>query len=180
MRGRLLISLLVICGCGVAKPARAAFMNGDPVRIEWLYPDTGTLLDSWDVIVGPGVEVPDAHSFGAIDINLTSAQPSIIFDFTVLHGTFGSASFNGFRFSDYTGTLASFSGLTIDPITNMTGLDSSRLTFSPDEIFVNFQSLSADSDTVVGFDVSSVPEPGTLLLLGGGLVGLAARRRRAS
>jgi len=166
------------CVSGVAD---AGLIDGDDLRIERLVTDTPFALPSWDVVVGTGVEVPDAPPFSTLVIDVSSGSPSILFDFGDLReAVFGRATFNGFRFSDYTGTLSTFTGVSINGITNMVGFDASRVTVTADSIDVNFESLSWDGDgTFVALDLASasVPEPTTSILLGLGLLAVALRRR---
>jgi len=85
---------------------------------------------------------------------------------------------NGFRITDVNGTIDDFVGVSINPATNMAGLDASRISFDADNIWVNWQSLSFDPNTIVSLDITAVPEPATAMILGLGLAGLTARRRR--
>jgi len=66
--------------------------------------------------------------------------------------------------------------VTIDGATNMVGFNSSRLSFTGNEIQVDWADLSFDEDTIVKLNVETVPEPASMtVLLGGALV--AMRRK---
>jgi hypothetical protein len=79
-------------------------------------------------------------------------------------------------------SAGSFADVSIDPATNMTDFDSSDLTFTANQIQVNWANLDFDTSTVVTLDVtygetSSAPEPATfsLMILSLLSVGLAIR-----
>lgn len=173
------IMLIAVIFSTLASQANATILAGDALRIEWLFPDTGSIFSSWDVIVGSGVEVVDAAGYGAIDIDVDGGMPNILFDFTSSAG-FGFASFNGFRISDYTGTVDDFTNISINSITNMFGFDLSRVSFTADTIDMNFQGLGVNADTFVGLDVDgvSVIAPAPFVLLSLGLVGIGAATKR--
>ena len=65
----------------------------------------------------------------------------------------------------------------------MVGFDASRVTFDADNIWVNWQGLAFDENTIVSLDITgsaAVPEPGTLSLLVLGLLATGLRRRARS
>lgn len=79
------------------------------------------------------------------------------------------------------GTIPDFTSVAINAATNMAGFDASRITFDANNIWVNWQGLPYDTNTIVSLDVnggSDVPEPSTMLLVGLGAVAILASRRR--
>lgn len=67
-------------------------------------------------------------------------------------------------------------GVTVDASTNMVGFDQSKITFNNGAIAVNWVGLQFTPSTRVVLNVTTVPAPGAVALLG--LAGLARRRRR--
>lgn len=81
----------------------------------------------------------------------------------------------------------SFEDVTVDPSTNMDGFGSGNISFTADQIQVNWENLSFDSSTDVILDVTlgagdpqdppAAPEPATFLMLAPALACLPLRRR---
>jgi hypothetical protein len=89
-----------------------------------------------------------------------------------------AADFNGFVFTDYTNSP--ITSVTIDPSTTMPGFTLDNVSWTSNQIWVNWQGLPPTGG--VKLDISgggsAIPEPSTWLLLGSSLVGLAAWRTR--
>lgn len=163
----------------MAQPASAALMDGQTITVSQVSPSTDSVTWEQTAVVGEGVEA--TYSFiNTIDVSDTR----IVFDFLV-GGWWGNTEFNGFWFFDINDMIGDFTAVTIDPATNMAGLDASRITFDANNIYINFQNLSFTADTIVSLSINGgasnpvpTPEPAALGLLGVGLLAAAGLRRR--
>ena len=177
-------ALVMVCFFSTPLVVSASLLDGQTVEYQYLF-DTITTpyssADNGNKLVGAGVEVSNiVDNDGTMDISDTN----LFVDFTDV-GTYSSfGSFNGFRITDIFGAIPSFTDVSINAATNMTGFNTSRITFDADHIWVDWQSLSRDANTVVSLDINSggVPEPSTLaiwslLALCG--IGYGWRRRKA-
>ncbi len=133
------------------------------------------VVESSSVVVGPGVELPNATLGLAIDIS----SAAITFDYSnTTPSFFSTIDFNGPVFTDQFGTISDIVGATLDMgVTNMAGLNNSRVSFTADSVSINWQGLSFNTSTLVKVDVQFVPEPSSVLLLGLGLAVLAGPGR---
>ena len=169
----------VVAALGVAGTAHAALLEGNTVSYQYLYPDLASNYgnaSNGNYVVGAGVEVSNvADSVATLDISDTNLYVRY-----VQSSLWNPAAFNGFVLSDALGTIDAFTGVTINAATNLAGLDASRITFDDDHIWVNWQGLVFDPNTVVSLDIAAgtVPEPGSAVLAGLGLAGLARSLRR--
>ncbi len=80
---------------------------------------------------------------------------SIFFDFSESAPSTRAASgtFNGYVFTDVSGTIPKISNVTIDETVTTLGLDSSDITFTEDTIEVNLESLRFNTNTIAKLDV---------------------------
>ncbi len=115
--------------------------------------------------------------------NVDATNTAIIFDYSVNTEpgqSWGASSlslsptiYNGIAINML--SAGSFTGVTIDPATNMAGFNSSDVSFTSSQIQVNWAGLSFTTSTIVELDVgataSSVPEPGTWSMTLTGLIG---------
>lgn len=160
--------------------AHSALLNGQTVTYQYYYPTTSSpysFADNGDYVVGPGIEVNDvSDGVASLDISDTN----LLIDFSTT-SSWNPASFNGFKFTDTFGLIADFTSVSINPMTNMVGFDLSLITVLADEIWVNWQGLSFNSDTIVSLDInpSAVPIPAAAFMFAPALLGFMGLRRRA-
>ncbi len=179
----------VIAALMVASECSAAILfDGKNVGYQFLNPDTATIFNSDSLLVGTGNERnnlfnPDpVPSDDAASVNLSDTSVSV--DFYNL-ASFGAASFNGIRLFDQGGlnALATITGVSVVTQSGFS-VGSPLVTFNADNIFINFQGVTAQSGASLLFNVSSlappaaVPEPASAAFLGLGSLALVVRRLR--
>ena len=152
------------------------------------YNSDGQTAGSW--VVNGGVGGTFIGFSGPFYFDIIADDTSITFDYIGEASTWSPSPLslaptvhNGLAIDLLSGPV--FSNVTINPSTNMVGFDVSRFSFTGTQIQVDWENLSFNSDTIVKLDVTTggpvIPEPSSLLLVGSGLAGLvAARRRRRS
>jgi hypothetical protein len=163
---------------GVSQAASASLL-GDSITAEYYIPDlsspypparTQTVTSSGALYAGFGG--------GVFDVTVTPSR--IIADNFAFEDSFSADPFNGFVLTDNT---KPFDPVFVDALTNMVGFDSSRITVSGNQLFINWQGLLFNTGTKVVLDVgapSAVPLPPAALLFmpGLGLLGFMARRKK--
>lgn len=173
----LVIALAAVLG--VAGSANAALLEGKTVRYQYHYPlitSNYSNAANGNYVVGPGVEVSNiSDGRGTMDISDTN----LYVDFSNQSAWNGN-TFNGFEIIDIFGTIDAFTGVSINAVSNLAGFDASRITFDADHIWVNWQGLQFDANTVLSLDINGgkVPEPSSMALLGLAFAGLAGSLRR--
>lgn len=161
----------------------AALLEGKTVSYQYYYPDLDTPYAgaaNGEYLVGDGIEVTNiAGNIGTLDISDTN----LYVDYTSLT-QFGwaSSNFSGFKIVDVFNDIPDFTSVSINGLTNMIGFDLSRITVLANEIWVNWQGLSFNSDTIVSLDIhstpSAVPIPAALFMFVPALLGFLGLRRK--
>ena len=167
----------------IAGPSAAAgLFDGKTLQVSYLYPDTGSAFRGPDDIIGGGPAV--TWNIGS-SMSVTLAGNTVTAVDTCYVGCiFDPVTFNGLRLTDTYGVLAPITGVSINAASNFPAFDLSRVTFDSDNVYLNFQGLTFETNPAVfAVDVQTsggaIPEPSTwaLLLAGFGLAGLGLRRR---
>ncbi len=167
--------------------AHAQSLNGQPVQVTERQPNTGSVvLDAGtQTVTSAGVSFTTAVGF-------TTVTPSqIVFTFNPNFNGFGPASFNGFRIAETGSSPVAITSVTLDPSSNISGFDASRISFDATDVYANFQGLT--NVFIVGSKVTldlnpaptAVPEPSPALTfavaaLGLGGLMIAARKKRTA
>ncbi len=189
-RGRAPLTALALAA-GLAAlthaPAHAQSLNGQPVNVKFFFPNQTTLFND----EGTQTVTPAGAAFTEITGNATQTVTpgQITFTFNT-SASFNPAVFNGFQITETGGSPVTITGVSLDPSSNLTGFDASRISFDAKDVFANFQSLSFTPSSKVTLDLSfapaAVPEPAPALTFAvaalglGGLMVVAARRKKAS
>jgi hypothetical protein len=170
-------SLAVALGfVGLCLPAHASLI-GSTVDARYYYPNLGTLsTDAGSTTVSAALEYSSINGY-AVDITDTQILIEYLGASNVV---FTGAAFNGFEFL--------FSGVTIAGATangSSTFLENPAISIVGNNIFLNYSNVNTGSGPTTSIiDVttpgSGAPEPGTLTLIGAGLLGLGFRYKRRS
>jgi hypothetical protein len=170
------ITAAILAASAMGLPAAATTLTGNAIGIQYIFPTSGSVFeDTGTNVVGTDGPTSVIGIFSLSFTDTTATASNFTFD-----TSWTPADFNGFRLYDINGTIPTFTSVTINQISNMAGLDASRIAFDADNVYVNWNGLSFDTNTVVTLNISgAVPEAQTwaMMIVGFGLVGAAMRRR---
>jgi hypothetical protein len=186
---------LLLLAHGTVADAAVVFTLGESVRLQYLAPNTSSVVQSSDATVIAGVEFvnfPDSN-FG---LNFDFSENVIDVTFNV-DGQFqgstagvGGAQFNGFRIVDFNNTTAAFQSIDVGLTASTQFADaftmgSARyISLNANEILIDFQGLSYSAGDTAQFYINggptAVPEPSAFAALGLLVGAVAVRRRRAA
>jgi hypothetical protein len=170
----------------LSHPAHAGWI-GHQIQAEWLFPDSGTVIESHVVTVGAGIELPAALIINDFVFSIDLGDTTVEFIFTD-QTEFTSTAFNGWRFTDLTaGGISDY--LPGASTAGVLGVDPADLTSTSNSVSGNFGASGPGGNvTVAGagdvirldvqFETTSIPAPSSLLLLGSAVLGLGFFRRR--
>lgn len=143
-----------------------ADLNGANVTVNYLYPEQNDIYQ----VLGTGVVTPSGftvNSFGQHDF---TTFPS---DLTLTNVAGENINFTGADFNGY-GLVVNSGGTAITGISigfnNISGFDLSRVSFDATDVWVNLQGLTTTPGEDLQLDLQFAPEPGSIALLGTGLL----------
>lgn len=168
-------SLVVVIS---ASQARASYLEGEVLTLQGAYPTKETIFYEYGPLtVGAGPELVVEDVSRIVDYVLDISDTSIVFEFPE-NNQFATGTFNGYIIQAEVGSIDPFREVKVDPSTTLAGFDNSRIMFEDYRIFLNVSGLVPNAGNIIRVDVSSVPEPGTVMLLLLGSIACMGRKKR--
>jgi hypothetical protein len=175
-----LIALVAFLAGALCTPAFADFTG---TTVDWQYYAYGGAYNGGG---SPGSFVMPCGSCGSFFdyFEIESGPSSITFQY-LSSGTWSDSPlslpptiYNGINLLFIGGPT--ITSVTIDSATNMVGFNSSYISFTGNDIEIDWHLLSFTPDTIVKLDLNSTttPEPGSMILFGTGVLGVAGVIRR--
>jgi hypothetical protein len=167
---------------GVAGQARAGGgLLGDSIDAQYFVPTISTLVEDF------GTQTLDPTAswlvfYNNLSLTVTNSTILIAAPPGGAIGFGGPAEFAGVGFTDVTSD-PHITGVTIDPSSTVPGIDASRISFTSNQVFANFEGRGFGSGQQLLLDLrfGSVPEPSSLTLAGiAGLAGVGMLMWRRS
>lgn len=190
IKGLVCLSALSLLTFGATTGAKAQFLGS---TLSWQYYFSGGPFGGSTTFVDNGGSGGNFSGF----FDIIADDTSVTFNYSGFTGGSNSWNssglslaptiFNGIAVNVVSGPA--ITSLTIDPSTNMVGFNSSLISFTGNQIQVDWQGLAFNNATLVklnltGARTNATPEPGIIALLAGAVVTgggfLLGRRRRLS
>ena len=159
-----LVALATAFICADAAIAEAGWL-GETVTVDWYVPDNVTVIETHNVVVGGGVEIPFGALINGPIIAIDLSDTQVQFSASSL-SIFSAVPVNGFKFSDTFNTIPNISGVSLGAMSGgVTGLTISDLSFDANSVFVNLEGVTAaGAGDFWTLKVEFVPEPGSIVL----------------
>lgn len=157
--------LVVLALCSLPMIASAGVLDGQSGTLYYDYPNIGTHYETHP-FTAPATVI--TLTYGPDLVNVIGGN--------TINITFGNIGYS-FSGGTFNGEVFNFPGLTITSVSyssNFTG----DWGWDANDVWVNWQGLTPDASSYVNFQFGSVPEPGSLVLLGSGVLGAAGLLRR--
>ena len=173
-----LAALAAIFICADGAISQAGWL-GETVTVDWYVPDNATVLETQNVVVGAGIEVPFGGLLNASILAIDLSDTEVQFSVSSL-AIFSAVPVNGFKFSDAFNTIPDISGVSLGVMSGgVTGLTISDLSFDANSIFANLEGVTAAGPgDFWTLKVEFVPEPSAIALALSCLAAVPLFRRR--